>query len=117
MRPINDSLDGLSVMAYHAIRNLDGSTTEHNGMVLLTSVGNATNEDGTTNQDVLTLVCPTCGATAYVSILGGEDAQRLHAKVRHARGTVTPYITAAVQSVVTDVTALGGTPRLDPNVG
>lgn len=117
MRPINYSVDGLSVTAYHAIRNLDGSTTEHAAMVLLSSVGNAKNQDGTTNPDVLTLVCPLCGATAYVPLTGDTEAQRLHSRVRVARGTVTPYITAAVQSVVNDVVALGGVPRLNPNVG
>ncbi|MDE2096684.1 MAG: hypothetical protein KGL39_05500 [Patescibacteria group bacterium] len=117
MRGINYSSDGSQVMAYHTIVARDETTTEHTAMVTLASIGNAKKSDGTIDPDTLLLVCPLCQTTAWVPLTGDADAQRLHAKWRAAKGTVTPYITAAVQSVIADVTAAGGVPRLDANVG
>lgn len=111
MRPINYSANGLSVMAYHAIRNQDNSTTEHAAMVALASVQNGKKFDGTTDADVLLLVCPTCGATAYVPLCGDQDAQEFHSRVRNARTNPSP-LTTARQSVIADVKARGGIPLI-----
>jgi hypothetical protein len=114
MRPINYDGKG-NVMAYHAIRNRDGSTTEHAAIVPLSGLTNATRPDGTTNPHVLVMTCPTCGASAYVPLTGDRDAQRLHAMTRVARGVAAQYNPVATQSVINDVRALGGVPFITPN--
>lgn len=111
MRAINYDGKG-NVMAYHAIANADGSTTEHTAMVALSSIPNGTNPDGKMNPDSLILTCPTCGAQGWVPIIGDVEAQRLHAMVRVAKGVNTPFATAAIQAVINEVKAKGGTPLL-----
>lgn len=103
-----------NVMAYHAIVNDDGSTTEHTGLVSVAAIPNRVAWDGSTDPDTLILTCPICGATGSVPLLGTRDAQYLHAQVRNARGNPNP-LASAIQSVIADVQAKNGPVLLTPN--
>ncbi len=106
-----------NVMYYHTVLAQQGTANfEHKGMVPLASIPDGKKSDGTDDSTMLVPACPICGETSNLPLLGGEDAQRLHAHVRFARGLYSTYL-AAVQSVINDVEAAGGVPRLDPAVG
>ncbi len=120
MQLINYDDLGQKVMAYHTVPSQAGTAGfEHKEMVSLSSIVSAKKRDGTGDPDTLVVTCPVagCGTTVVAPLTGGEEAQRLHAKVRWSKGVQPTYVTAAVQSVVSDVQARGSLPRLDPNKG
>ena len=116
-----------AVMVYHTVPSKAGTPEfEHKSYVKvkdlkpakkhrLDAKGITIEED---DPDVLEVRCPVpgCGTTCWVPLLGGEEAQRLHAHHRAAKGLVKSR-EAAVQSVIDDVRARGGVPRLDPRKG
>lgn len=118
------------VMVYHTVPSLAGTPDfEHKSYVKLKDLKHSkvrrlagkgiemevVEED---DPDMIEVRCPVpgCGTTCWVPLLGGEEAQRLHAHHRAAKGLVKSR-EAAVQSVIDDVRARGGVPRLDPRKG
>ncbi len=100
------------VRVYHTHPHLSGTPEfECGDWVDLTQAQHGTKLDGSDDPDVLVITCPTCGARSWVPILGGEDAQELHARVRHAQGKQLT-LDAARATVAADVTSRGGIVRL-----
>lgn len=113
---INYDTNG-NVMYYHTMPSDTGTANfEHKNMISLTNVPDGKKPDGSDDPNVLMPACPVCGETSGIPLLGGEEAQRLHAHVRFARRLYLTYLDA-VQAVISDVEAAGGVPRLDPTVG
>lgn len=69
--------------------------------------------------DMIEVRCPVpgCDVTCWVPLLGGEEAQRLHARHRAAKDKSKPYVEDHVRDVVEEVRRKGGVPRLDPRKG
>lgn len=109
------------VTTYHTVPSAAGGAGfEHVGSAAVATVANGQKPDGTADTDVLRVPCSIAGcvAMAVVPLTGGEDAQRLHAKVRQTKSPLTyPTYDAAVASVITDVEAKGGLARLVPGTG
>lgn len=116
---INYEDDG-TVMVYHTIPSQQGTPDfEHKGRVVLADLVHGKKRDGTDDPDTLLVNCPVSGCRTHilVSLTGDEESQRLHAKVRFAKGQQARYISESVQSVINDVRAKGGNPRLKPQEG